>query len=172
MKTQQKAHCDKRHNAQPLSDLVPRQDVLFLSPADQTSYIEGIIVDWVQTPMSYIIEAQGHRYRYNRQHICLINYPYRFTLFQEHAHTQLHKHTQMQTFQDHVTFQDHHYHIKNWKSSGARKHLHKTTYPYILHTNSTMCHTANDPIPDHHLPNHLMIILVPFQDHHHRQNCA
>ena len=60
--------------------------------------------------------------------------------------------------------------MKRWKSSGARKHLHETPYPYVLHTNSIMCHTANAPIPDHHLPNHLIIILVPFKDHHYRQN--
>ena len=35
-KTQQKAHYDKGHKAQPLPDLVPTQDVLVLSPAEQT----------------------------------------------------------------------------------------------------------------------------------------
>ena len=148
-KTLQKAHYDKRHKAWPLSDLVPRQDVLFLSPADQTSYIEGTIVDEAQTPRSYIIEAQGCRYRCNRQHICPINADTDSPFSGQCTHSTTHIQTQI--------FQDHHHHLKSWKPSGARKYLHKTPYPYVLHTNSTMCHTANVPTPDHHLPNHLMI---------------
>ena len=56
-----------------LDDLVPGQDVLFLSPANQTSYLEGTVIGQAQMPRSYLIEAQGCRYRCNRQHICPIN---------------------------------------------------------------------------------------------------
>ena len=69
----QKHYYDKRHNTKPLPDLSPGQDVLFLSPVDQMSYLEGTIVSRDNTPRSYIIEAQGHRYRCNRQHIKPIN---------------------------------------------------------------------------------------------------
>ena len=68
-KTQQKNHHDKRYRTQPLSDLSPGQDVLFLSLTDQTSYLEGTILGPAHTPRSYLIEAQGCRYRCNRQHI-------------------------------------------------------------------------------------------------------
>ena len=57
----------------PYLTLAPGQDVLFLSLVDQMSYLEGTIVSRANTPRSYIIEAQGHRYRHNRQHIKPIN---------------------------------------------------------------------------------------------------
>ena len=72
-KSAQKHHYDKIHNARPLPDLIPKQDDLFLSPGDQTSYLEGTIIDCANTSRSYIIKAQGHRYRCNRQHIKPIN---------------------------------------------------------------------------------------------------
>ena len=56
-KSQQKVQYDKRYMAWPLSDLSPRQDILFLSPAYQTSYLEGTILGQTQMPRSYIIEA-------------------------------------------------------------------------------------------------------------------
>ena len=40
----QKHYYDRRHNTRPLPDLSPGQDVLFLSPVDQMSYLEGTIV--------------------------------------------------------------------------------------------------------------------------------
>ena len=91
-KSVQKHYYDKRHNTRPLPDLSPRQDVLFLSPVDQTSYLEGTIVSQANTPRSYIIESQGHRYRCNRQHIKPINTdppsllarPYMHTAHQSH----------------------------------------------------------------------------------------
>ena len=72
-KSTQKHYYDTRHNTRPLPDLSPGQDVLFLSPVDQMSYLEGTIVSQASTPRSYIIEAQGRRYRHNRQHIKPIN---------------------------------------------------------------------------------------------------
>ena len=72
-KSVQKHYYDKRHNTRPLPDVSPRQDVLFLSLADQMSYLEGTIVSQANTPRSYIIEAQGCRYRCNRQHIKPVN---------------------------------------------------------------------------------------------------
>ena len=43
-KSTQKHYYDTRHNTRPLPDLSPSQDVLFLSPVDQMSYLEGTIV--------------------------------------------------------------------------------------------------------------------------------
>ena len=72
-KSTQKHYYNTRHNTRPLPDLSPGQDILFLSRVDQMSYIKGTIVSRVSTPRSYIIEAQGRRYRHNRQHIKPIN---------------------------------------------------------------------------------------------------
>ena len=56
------------------------------------SYLEGTIVSQANTPRSYIIEAQGCRYRCNRQHIKPVNTdppsplarPYMHTAHQSH----------------------------------------------------------------------------------------
>ena len=72
-KAQQKVQYDKRHRAQQLDDLEPGKDVLFLSPINQTSYLEGTVIGQAQMPRSYYIEAHGYRYRNSRQHICPIN---------------------------------------------------------------------------------------------------
>ena len=69
----QKHYYDIRHNTRPLPDLSPSQDVLFLSPVDQMSYLEGTIVSQASMPRSYIIGAQGCKYRCNRHHIKPIN---------------------------------------------------------------------------------------------------
>ena len=71
-KSKQKFYYDKRHNAKLLNNLEPGQEVLFLSPIDHKPYIEGTVVNQAQEPRSYILEAQGCRYRQNRQHICPI----------------------------------------------------------------------------------------------------
>ena len=71
-KSKQKFYYSKRHKAKPLNDLEPGQEVLFLSPVDHKSYIEGTVVSQAQEPRSYMLEAQGHRYRWNRQQICPI----------------------------------------------------------------------------------------------------
>ena len=88
----QKHYYHKRHNTRPLPDLNPRQDILFLSPVDQTSYLEGTIVSQTNTPRSYLIKGQGHRYRHNIQYIRPINTdppsplsrPYMHTTSQSH----------------------------------------------------------------------------------------
>ena len=69
----QKKHYDKRHNVRDLPELHPGQEVLFLSPADTNSYIEGTITGPSTTPCSYNIEAQGRTYCHNREHIWPIN---------------------------------------------------------------------------------------------------
>ena len=56
-KSVQKHYYNKRHNTRPLPNLSPSQDVLFLSPVDQMSYLEGTIVSGANTPRSCIIEA-------------------------------------------------------------------------------------------------------------------
>ena len=83
----QKHYYDKRHNTRPLPDLSPGQDVLFLSLVDQMSYPEGTIVSQANTPRSYIIEAQGHRYRCNRQHIKPVNTNPPLLLARPYTHT-------------------------------------------------------------------------------------
>ena len=88
----QKHYYDKRHNTRPLPDLSPRQDVLFLSLVDQISYLEGTIVSQANTPRSYIIEAQGHRYRCNRQHIKPMNTDPALPLARPYTHTEHQSH--------------------------------------------------------------------------------
>ena len=58
-KKSQKQYFDKVHNVKLLSQLNPNQEVLFLSPADQCSYIPSTNIDKTSTPGSYNIEAQS-----------------------------------------------------------------------------------------------------------------
>ena len=51
------------------------------------SYLEGTIVSRANTPSSYIIESQGHRYRHNRQHIKPINTDPPSLLARPYTHT-------------------------------------------------------------------------------------
>ena len=70
----QKDNHDGRHQAKPLPELQPGQQVLFLSPADNKSeYIQGTILSPSSTPRSYKIEANGRIYHCTRQHISTIN---------------------------------------------------------------------------------------------------
>ena len=65
----QKRNHNRRHNAKDLTELYPGLPVLFLSPADLNTYIEGTITGPSNTPHSYLIEAQCRTYCCNRQHI-------------------------------------------------------------------------------------------------------
>ena len=65
----QKQNFDKSHNVKPLLTLDPSQEVLFLSPAKQHSYIPGTIIEKASTPQSYIIDAQGKLYHGSREDI-------------------------------------------------------------------------------------------------------
>ena len=67
-KKSQKQYFDRAHNAKLMTQLDPGQEVLFLSPADQ-SYIPGTIVDMASTPQNYHIEAQGKCYCRTQEHI-------------------------------------------------------------------------------------------------------
>ena len=82
---QQKTHHDKRYRAQPLSDLSPGQDVLFLRCTDQPSYLEGTILGPAHSPRSCFIEAQGHRHRSNREQFDLSTLTHHH-LSQDHPH--------------------------------------------------------------------------------------
>ena len=68
-KQMQKQYFGKSHNAKPPSQLNPSQEVLFLSPVDQTTYIPNTIVDRTSTSHSYTIEAQSKQYCIPREHI-------------------------------------------------------------------------------------------------------
>ena len=57
-KTTQKENHNRSHNIRTLSDIIPGQMVLFLSPADPYQYIEGAITSHASTPRGYIIESQ------------------------------------------------------------------------------------------------------------------
>ena len=72
-KTLQKKPYDCRHNVRPLPELNLGQPVLFLSPTDSNSYIEGTITGSATTARSYMIEAHGRVYCCTRQHIWPIN---------------------------------------------------------------------------------------------------
>ena len=124
----QKQYYDKRHNTRPLPDLSPGQDVLFLSPVDQMSYLEGTIVSRANTPRSYIIEAQGCRYRHNRQHIKPINTDPPSPLARPYTALQSHNNpiisgSQHPKYTIILLFQDHHNHIKAPGMSGPQKCL-------------------------------------------------
>ena len=65
------AQCDqfnKPHGAQAHPELHPGQEVLFRSLAVD-EYILGTILEKATAPCSYIIEAQGKRYRGTREHV-------------------------------------------------------------------------------------------------------
>ena len=125
----------KRHNTRPLPDLSHGRNVLFLSPVDQMSYLEGTIVSQANTPRSYIIEAQGHRYRHNRQHIKPVNTnppsllarPYMHKTHQSHNNpiisgpqeSMQQTHTQHPKYTIILLFQDHHNHTKQPGLSGT-----------------------------------------------------
>ena len=64
-----KEHHDRRHNTKDLPELHPGQQVLFLSPTDANSYIEGTITGPATTPHSYMLQALGRTYCHNRHHI-------------------------------------------------------------------------------------------------------
>ena len=73
-KGKQKDNHDSRHQAKPLPELQPGQQVLFLSPVNNKSeYIPGTILSPSSTPRIYKIEANGRIYCCTRQHICTIN---------------------------------------------------------------------------------------------------
>ena len=58
----------------PLPELKPGQQVLFLSPADNKSeYIQGTTLSLASTPRSYKIEANGRIYCCTRHQIPTIN---------------------------------------------------------------------------------------------------
>ena len=59
---------NKVHGACVLPELNLGQEVLFRSPADG-EYIYGTIIDRATELHSYIIAAQGRRYRWNREHM-------------------------------------------------------------------------------------------------------
>ena len=65
---------DRTHNAQPLPELYPGQDVLFLSPSKCNSYIQGTIVSPAYTPRSYIIQCKGRQFHRTRQQICPLHH--------------------------------------------------------------------------------------------------
>ena len=68
-KSVHKKYHNMRHNARDFPDLHPGQPVLFLSPADINSSIEGTITGPSTTPCSYMIGAQGRTYCHNRHQI-------------------------------------------------------------------------------------------------------
>ena len=92
-----------RHNTRDLPQLHPGQQVLFLSPTNVNSYIEGTITRLVATPRSYMLEAQGRVYHCNRQQstpCAPTQHP-----FQDHSHIKVmpledHKSTKISPFQD------------------------------------------------------------------------
>ena len=64
---------NKAHRARVLRELLPGQEVLFRSPADD-EYIPGTIIEKATAPHSDIIEAQGKTYCRTREHVWLIHF--------------------------------------------------------------------------------------------------
>ena len=135
------------------------------------SYLEGAIVGQAQTPRSYIIAAQGCRYRHKRQNICPINTGI-VSPFSEPS--------------THITPQTH----TNSNISGPSHLSRPPSPPKELHVVQSEKIPKPHPLPlcpshkkhnvPHYqclctrptLPNHLILSLDPFQDSHHKQNCA
>ena len=71
-----KGNHDKSHKVRTLPDIIPGQEVLFLSPADPHQYTEGNKTSHASTSRSYIIEAQGrNNYCCNCQYIHSLHTP-------------------------------------------------------------------------------------------------
>ena len=68
-KKTQKHYFNRAQNAKPLPQLDPGHEVFILSPANQWSYVPGIIINRASTTCSYNTEAQGKRYHRSREHI-------------------------------------------------------------------------------------------------------
>ena len=69
--SRRQARCDqfnKAHRVWALSELLPGQEVLFKSPAND-EYIPGTIIEKTPTPQSYIIKTQGKKYCRTREHV-------------------------------------------------------------------------------------------------------
>ena len=71
-KKNQKQFFNRAHNAKPMTQLDPSQEVLFLSLGDQSTYIPSTIVNKAYTQQNYHIEAQGKQYHRTWEHIWLI----------------------------------------------------------------------------------------------------
>ena len=71
-KQSQSTWFNKANRAHALPELSPGYEVLFRSPAER-EYINGTIIDRATKPHSYIIEAQGRRYQWNREHLWSIH---------------------------------------------------------------------------------------------------
>ena len=167
----QKHYFNKRHNTRPLPDLSPGQDVLFLSLVDQMSYLEGTIASQANMPRSYLIEAQGCRYRCNRQHIRPINTEPPSPLARPYMHT---------------TPQTHNNPIISGPQpiSGPPQppkqpkvvwNMKMPNFTWYTHEPSNKVHkkpTTSVHIPDPTQINHLSPLIIPFQDLHHRLNYA
>ena len=162
-KTQQKTHYDKRHRALHPDYLETRQDILFISPADQTAYLEGTIVGKAQSLRSYIIEVKDHRYRCNRQHIFPINTNIKSPFSGPCINTT--PQTNTNTYisgPSHITRPPSP--PKILEVIQSEKILKSAPQPLALHKNNATHLTNNVRTPDHPLTNHLILSLVPFQD--------
>ena len=69
-KQAQKKNFNMPHGVRPLLNLYPGQEVLFLSPANQHSYIPSTIIDKAPSPQSNLIDIKGKQYHRSREHIC------------------------------------------------------------------------------------------------------
>ena len=64
---------NKIHNAKPLPQLYPGQDILFLLPGKPNTYLHGTIMSPVSIPKGYTLESQGSQYCRTWQHIHPLN---------------------------------------------------------------------------------------------------
>ena len=108
----QKKNHDQNHNVKPLPKLIPGQKVLFLSPKEQSQYIEGTITTKASIPRSYYVESQGKTYCSTHEHICTINTD--IPVLQDHQQPQIpvsqdHQHKHIPVSQDHQQSQHHKY---------------------------------------------------------------
>ena len=115
-KVKQKDNHDSRHQAKLLPELLPGQQVLFLSPVNNKSeYIPGTILSPSSTPRSYKIEANGRIYHCTRQHI--------HTIIFNPSQDQVHHNTKIPQNRTTTAFQDHHQ-CKTEQKHPFQDHLH------------------------------------------------
>ena len=143
----QKHYYNRRHNTRPLPDLSPGQDILFLSPMDQTSY------------------------RYNRQHIRPINTDPPSPLSRPYMHTTPQSHNNSIVWGP-QNISGPPQPLSEPKVVWNMKMPSLNDTPTNPQTSCAKQPTITVPIPDPTQPNHQNTLTIPFQDHHHWLNYA
>ena len=121
------------------------------------------MIGQAQMPRSYLIEAQGHRYWCNRQHICPINTHIHSPSSRPYTDTTPQTHT-IPVISGPSLITRPPLPPKEPKVIWSEKIPQPTPQALTLHSNNATHLTANIPTPDPLTQNHLTFNLAPFQD--------